>query len=64
MNQHFVHIKIFPLIGSYKQIVLRGNFKVIGRLLKLLQLQNKNFKTKWHVGSGKVDSTETPESNY
>ena len=58
------HIKCFPLIGSLQeQIVLRGNFKAIGRRLKLLQFQNKNFKTKWHVGSGWVGLTESPESN-
>ena len=37
------------------RIVLRENFKAIRRVLKLLQFQNKNFKIKWHVGSGQAD---------
>ena len=41
---------------------MRENFKAIVRLLKLLQFQNKNFKTKWQVGSGHADSKELLET--
>ena len=56
-------MKIFPLVGFLKeQIVLSGNSIANGRLLKLLQFQNKNFKSKWHIGSGQVNLTESPKT--